>query len=330
MRIRRENWIWIATVLCWTMVLACGGGGGGSDSEGDVQPATTYSGVTTQAVLTEVNAMDLAMNSYFAGLTGTVAMGGSYSSYTVSSKMAPDLPQRQALAVIRDSIQYIDRNSENRNTRNASATGSNTEYGNCGGNISVTVNVNESTGDFTGTMSYNSFCQDGVTISGRGQVSGRMNLYTEEMQRFSMTFNSLSVSELVLSYTMSGWIEFRMNEDGSETDRFDILMRDDATGQVEWANDYTTVATPSASGMDVTITGRYYDPDEGYVDIRTNSFLHYEDPYDWPVQGTLIVTGYASTQIYMVFNMEGLCRLEGDLDGDDEVDWMDDYWFPTS
>ena len=314
----------LASMLMWMILLACGGGGGSESSSNPSPSSINYNGITTQAVLSEDNAMDLALGSYSAGAFGSFASGGTATQSTSSTGQFPNPYRQRMLRSVRSSILRLPIKVEPKlKTRRPLAASSDEVHGNCGGSLSVEIDVDESTGNFTGNFNYSDFCDSGVIIDGNGRLSGRANT-AGEIRQFRMSFRSLAITEPEMSYAISGWIDTRLNDDGSVTERMDLLMRDDTTDKIYWANDYTIETTSFLTGTQSTMTGRYYDPDQGYVEIRTEVPLQAES-YGTPTNGTLMVSGRNNTWVRMSFNEDGVCLLQADFNADNVVDWTDHY-----
>ncbi len=323
-----KNKTTLLLLLISITLIACGGGGSGGSGDTISPSSLNYTGVTTQAVLTEENAMDLSIGSYSAGGFGSVTLEGpSSQGANASSQFSNPYRQRMLRSVRGSTLRLNVAVDFNTSQKRPLANTRNTVYGSCGGSLSVTMDVDESTGDFTGSFDYTNFCEDDIFIDGNGRIAGRANS-GGAIQQFRMSFSSLALTEPEVSYVMSGWIDARLNADASETDQLDLLMRDDATGKVYWANDYTIVSGQHAGEAESTMSGRYYDPDHGYVEIRTELALCTRFD-DWPYQGILMVSGRNNSWVRMSFNETGYCRLEADLEANDSIDWVYDYWFTT-
>ena len=70
---------------------------------------------------------------------------------------------------------------------------------------------------------------------------------------------------------MSGIIKLSENLP-TETINFDLRVRDEDTGKVYWFDNYRVTVFygyNSKSFEEETITGRFYDPEFGYIDVNT-------------------------------------------------------------
>jgi hypothetical protein len=322
---------WSAIFFLATLLMACGGGGGGGgEGENNTSQALHYTGSTEQATLALGNSQALAIGSYSGGSVGSFNISSSLAQNTESSIDVGAYHRQRLLDAIKNSAQQVDYISASRNSSAVSAAlQTDTLHGPCGGSLEVSMDVNESTGNFSGTFSYSGYCDSGVTMTGDGRFEGVYDLDQDQLRQFRMSFASISVTEPDSAYKLSGWVEVSYNADGFETG-MDLLMQDSGNGKIYWLSDYAITATRMGSYTNVTLSGRYYDPEYGYVDLRTDAPVRFGDSGDaWPLQGVLIVTGSDGARIRMSFNEAGYCRLEADFNGDDEVDWLVDCWFAT-
>jgi hypothetical protein len=81
------------------------------------------------------------------------------------------------------------------------------------------------------------------------------------------------------------------------------------------------------------ISGRYYDPDYGYVEVYTEGPLRIDDGDDWPSDGVLVVTGDTgiaggSTMARLTALSSTTYQVEADTNGDGTYDWDSGvlYW----
>jgi len=73
-------------------------------------------------------------------------------------------------------------------------------------------------------------------------------------------------------------------------------------------------------------SGRYYDPDEGYVVVSTEEAFVIYDGDDWPLQGVLVITGDTGseggrTKARLTVLTSTTFRVEADTDVDGSYDW---------
>lgn len=316
----------------------CGGGGGGGDDSpqspiGAVGLA--YTGIETQADITDSNAKELSAGAYKGGTMGAsmTVMG------VVASQDSPGLGIPRAVEVsliTRDIIKEIDPASRAGGFYfGAIHNESDTIDGVCGGNVYFEITANDETGDYSGTLNFNDYCTnssempyvtgDEVVFSGNCYFSGTMDVDTETLLTFSYSFDNLDVASGIDSFTMDGTVELDTTVSPSEIN-IDLLL--DHAGEVFWINNYTITYTEYSNYVEFEISGsvRYYDPQYGYVLVSTTTpfEVYYYDR--WPSKGVLVLEGSLgsagnSTKIRLEAIPPDLCQVKADTNGDGNYDW---------
>ena len=288
-----------------------GGGGGGG---------ITYTGITAQATIDDTNVVDLSIGAYQGGETG-MAMGTLGAVQTTDHNQ---IGRSRVLKLVQSSegaILQVDVNaSSGVVVSGASVTESDTIPGDCGGNASYTIEVDDVTGDFSGTMNFNDYCSEGVTLSGSTSFSGTFDVDTEEFLQFSLTLNTVTITSGSDSFTTSGSISFNFQASPLNA-TMDIRIRDNSTEKVYWANDYSITLVEGSGYVELEMSGRYYDPDYGYVDFHTDTPFHIDDGDEWPSAGVLIVEGEGGTEAQLTALSSTTYIVDVDTDGDGIYDW---------
>jgi hypothetical protein len=319
-------------VIALGLMTIIGTGGGGGDSSGTASSGISYSGLTNPATIDANNAEDLLVGAYEGGQTGAAI--GQLSVAQTEPRASIRYPRILKVSqVLEDSLRQVDltaRSGEIRISSSKSKTG--TIPGACGGSASYTVSVNDQTGDFSGSLSFSSYCEDGVTISGAVDFSGKVDLVTEELVKFSLTFSALSGTSGSDSFTLNGTISTDLTVSPYIL-AISMLLRDNSTGKVYWVKDYTMTVTEGADYGEVEISGAYYDPDYGYVTFSTTVPFRIYDYDDYPTDGVLVVTGDigiagGSTMARLTVLSSATYQIEADTDGDGTYDWDSGilYW----
>ena len=297
---KQGKMVTIALVALVTACLsACGGGGGGGGSA----PGTTYSGVTSQATLGTANARTVAVDAYSGVQAGaTVGSVGVVTAGSGSATTAAPLVQGVA-----DTLAASIKRLDPKVATGPAATGASVQStisGTYGGTLSYTLNVNETDGSFSGTFTYTNFSevQNGPIISGSVAFSGVYNQTSGQFSSFNMNFTDFAVTESGKTFTMSGTINWNMYRNGGGTVTANLFLRNNTTGTVSWVKDYTYTLS---SLWTLTITGRYYDPVHGYVDISTPVPLQVSSLSGEPTAGVLLFTGANGTSARITFNATG-------------------------
>jgi hypothetical protein len=296
--------------------IACGGGGGGGGGGG-----IAYTGITSQATIDETNAVDLVTGAYYGGeVSITMALGVIQTEEDRQISRPRILIVSQAL---NKCIDLVDFTSASSSTLHGIIY-EETIYGNCGGSASIRIDVNDS-GGFTGSFNFNNYCEYGVTISGSTSFSGEVDVGTGNLQQFSFSFDNLSFNDGIDSFTIAGNISFNYWTYPA-TVSMDIKLRDGSTGKVYWVNNYNMSVTEHSDCVYVEISGRYYDPDYGYVVVHTEVPLRFYYDDVWASLGVLVVegsTGIAggSTMAWLTALTSKIYQVEADTDGDGSYDW---------
>jgi hypothetical protein len=287
------------------LLVGCGGGGGGGDS------GVTYTGLTTPAVITSTNAKTLAESVIGGSSTGTAFGVVSDEQETQPSPTILDVAR-----ILSNSVTQLDISPSSSTLPGAIVTGSETiGCENPGGSISASLSIDDVTGDFNGTFNFNNCAEGDTTINGSTTVSGTINLSSGFIEVLNFTFNPVTVVSGAESYTMSGTVRTSVSG-SSATIVMDVRLRNNNTQMVEWINNLTISATGS-SPLVMTITGRYYHPEHGYIDIVTNTAFQINIADQWPNVGQMTITGASGSKARLTATSNTEYTLEVDADGDD-------------
>jgi hypothetical protein len=318
----------LCMILLSVFLSACGGGGGG---DGDEPAGISYTGVTTPAEIDESNAQDLATGAYQGGSTAGSAGGAAGGLGAVQTAGTEGTGSPRTLKVslaLEDSLRRVDLMSRSGGiSLGAVYEESDTVYGDCGGSASYTITVNDVTGEFSGRFNYGDYCSQGVTLSGGVSFSGEVDVDTGDFLSFTFSFNNLTATSGSDSFTLRGDISYDVN-DSSISVSMDMLLEDNNTRKVYWARDCTMTWTEGAGYVEFEWSGRYYDPDEGYVIVSTDTPFRVYDGENWPSEGILVVTGDGSTKARLTVLTSTTFQVEADTDGDGSYDWDSEvlYW----
>lgn len=310
------QYIFLSCVIFLGVISIIGTGGGGGDS---APPPITYTGLTTQAEITDTNAELFVAGAFGAGRTGT-----TFSDMGAVEKSGDgDISSFRTFWIsqtLKDAVFQVDLSSIT-SPPFIGASESGTIDGPCGGTVSYSIQYNETTGVFSGTFTFKSYCDSGVVISGSTTVSGTINLATSMIEDIHFKFTSLSDG----SSTLSGDLNMNFTVDPIQVD-FDTYLKDNATNTVYWAQDYVIYITEGVDGivsfLDVEInSGNYYEPDYGYVTISTPTPFRVYDSDLWPRNGVMVVTGTGNTKARLNAINNTQCQIDADLDGDGDYEW---------
>lgn len=270
--------LYFALIGLTVILMACGGGGGGGSA------GISYTGITTQARIDEVNAVALAI--------------GTWNSSDIGSNID-----------IFDSVQSND----------------NILYGSCnipGGDNGAIINgdVDDTTGIFNGTISFTNFCDEGMTINGPANFNGTVDLFTEEIINFTISFSSLALNFGEESITINGTMT--ANYDSAPIlVTMSFIIRDNNLMKTYWFRDAQIQLVSNVDYVEIIgISGSYYDPDFGFVEIAAGQAIRLYDTENWPSSGTIILTGaqgtVGDTKARLTFLSLTEYQVEADTDGD--------------
>jgi len=196
-----------------------------------------------------------------------------------------------------------------------------TTLGPCGGSETLTLSIETTNGIFSGSLNYSNYCEEGITAVGSLSLSGRVDLMTLEPQQMTMSFKLLKLSNTNQSATLSGTIAISYSSP-IETLTANYLLRDESTGKIHQIENYIIQTT---TGINQTETqyqsGRYFQPDLGYVDLAS-SMSFAEIPTNLgPSSGELVISGANLSKASLRAIASNAYEVAADTDGDGAFDW---------
>jgi hypothetical protein len=281
-------------VLAGLSLLTACGGTGGSDSSTANLPAV-YTGITSQATVTTSNAKAVSLSAYSGSQMA--------SSFDVLGKAATDSNDQSPLlqevaGILEINVSTIVQESKtSAKIVEATSTSQNTING-YNGSFKYTINVDTTSGSFSGTLTYLQYMSTSSSISMTGNVtfSGVINQATSIFTSFNMTMTGVTISSGSTSISMTG--AFANSISGStKTYTTTMAITDNVSNGTTLLKDYTL----QLIGNSLTITGTYYDPTYGYVVISTATPLTVSYLSATPTSGRLICTGSNGTKARLTF-----------------------------
>jgi len=300
--------------------IGCSGGGG--DGGGSSTPSSiTYTGSTSQATITSSNAGTLTQDAYSGGSMGTLFATGSTAVGEVNHPRTFQVTMALEKAVSGMNLSAARYES----ILGASITRSGSTTGSCGGSASYSITYDDVSGIFSGTMSFNSYCNENSSISGSATFSGTIDTGTKEFLAFNFSFTELTGTSGSDSFTLKGTIAF-VRQPSSYNVTIDWLIRDNHSNKVYWVHNYSMTLTEGSGYVDFLISGLYYDPDHGFVSLSTTNPFRIYTGNQHPSEGILVIdgsTGIAggSTKARLTAISASTYRVEADTNGDDAYDW---------
>ena len=278
----------------------CGGGGGGG---GDV--GTSYKGSTIQATVSASNAKAVSVDAVQGAqnVSGVGVLGKSVAGIPKTS------PQMLSIVnILESSVILISPKSSVAKT--VAETVQQTNYG-YSGSFSFTINGNNSTGSFSGSLTFNNYQEysGSPILSGNASFSGVANTSTSEITSIHMSFDNLQGVLGAQSFTLNGSIAIS-STGNTKTLNISIVNLDNINNKTYWIKDFNIVLT----GNIMTISGSYYDHVHGYVVISTVNPLTVSTYSGEPTSGQLLFTGSNGTKARLIYATSGYL-LEVDASG---------------
>lgn len=303
--------------------LGCAGGGGGDDDD-DGSSGMVYSGLTTPAEISELNAEDISGGAFGAGLIGD-GMGDGMMNLSLDQGPNDNYIGKfravKVPVILSDSLDLIDFTaSPAGGVQAAVETATETLTGECGGTMTYSISADVAGGEFNGSFTFSDYCNGGTTINGGASFDGRMDANTDELLEAHFSFDNLSGGELTLDGDID--MDFTVSP---KMITFNAYGQDASSGKVYWIRDYSIAIDEDENQFPVQTTvqmdGMFYHPDHGYVILSTPDPIVLLGDDDWPTSGTLVVTGANSAKAKITAIDNTSCYVEADIDGDDAYEW---------
>lgn len=283
-------------IIFFSLLCGCGGGGGSATQSGTVvDPASSYQGITRQASVTPDNAKNLINGGFDGGAYGGIV---SELSSTLSTAILDNLG-------------------------GATPSGTFQVQGDDGGSATITLQVNQTTGSFSGRVTLVDFTFQNSTANGSCNLSGTIEsrpvlndakeivTVDKVVSQMTLSFGALSMEMFGDSYLLVGSATlncaYTFHDDinphtppnlTSDTLNLNMVLKD-SSAKSYWFNNYRIVTVNGISTFSQIISGRYYDPAQGYLDVSTLIGLGGSFGRNLPYQGTLLGYGANGTWIRM-------------------------------
>lgn len=273
------------------------GGGGGADATG-----LSYTGLTSEATVDGDNAQALTEDALAGGSTsfggGGVAGAATAGGQKVHKPVKLALMMKSLVGKIRISP------PSGGGAVGAIESMTGTIEGSGGGTADFSITVDTVTGEFTGSITFYSFTEVGVTYDGSAGFSGVAIFEGEEYQgyidSFTFDYDSVSCTSFGTSFTIDGTMAFEgfYYEWPNPWVTMNMVYRDEGTGKTyQMVNfiiyfDFEYLEDEFDPGYYYYIEGTFYHPDYGYVTLTTTQGI-WQYVYDaYPsYEGEVIVTG---------------------------------------
>ena len=300
------------------LIAGCGGGGGG-DIPATTPPTDSGGGgggisSTTPAAITASNGKQIASDAFVGGSLGTEVGTLFASATTPAGEKTGGTPSvTTVVQTLLGAVNKADLSTSHQpSLSRAIQTESDTITGGCGGSAGYTVRSDDVTGDFNGTFTFNNYCEEGETVNGAMSMSGT----GDPIEQMTMTFSSLSFSSGSDSVVMDGAIAVNITSTTSTAVTVNIKMKDNSTSKVFWIENYVATINTVIGGEEIDISGRFYNPDYGYVDLSTPTHLFFAGSDEWPSAGVMVATGANSSKVKLTAISNTTYNYEVDANGD--------------
>ena len=292
-------------VLFSLFLMSCG-----SDSDGG--SGVSYSGVKTQAAIDDTNAEELSRGAYENGEFGSVLSeirpGASLAALSGTASLSPRLLMfvRTIEDIANEMVLPV---APPASTYKAVQSGKFEDDGTCGGHVSAEVTVDDSAGTYSAKIIFDNFCEGGDILDGKLRMNGTFAADGKTFFTLVFSFN-LTYQSNDESFALQGSIDI-----GYESDQavmiMDVLLQDNS-GKIYWIENYAWTVIDYGTHSTVEISGRFYHPDHGYVDITTTEPFVINADEDRPSSGVMVVTGSNNTKARLTVLSADAYRVEVD------------------
>jgi hypothetical protein len=203
-----------------------------------------------------------------------------------------------------------------------------TVNGECGGSYTIGADIDSLTGSVSsGTIIYDDYCDGGIIFSGSLTFAGQIDLVTKEGD-LDFTFTDCTQKEGSDSVTINGTASFASTLTTQTMTFKNLYVRDNTLNKVAWFNNFVIVSTEESADSLITMSGRFYDPDSGYIDLSTESPMVILTDDENPSDGVLVAMGRNNTKARLTALTSTTYEVEADTNGDGEYDWDSGtlYW----
>ena len=283
-------------IIISTLILtACGGGSGGGSSDNAGSTGISYTGNTKPADVDSTNNQSFSA-AILDGSQDSQQNLNQLGILVIATDETPAQLNKQ-YAMMGMLVSRIKSDIENTATNNESIVNGVTSSitGNCGG--TSTISSTSSSGSIY-SMTYNKFCTSfnglSMTISGSLIVSSVVDVTNKTLtsmsisfSRFSMTFVDANNDNSTYTNEFSGIVTASFSSDGTLND-MTVSVNFIENGMVYQLTDMSYIT----SGSDISISGKIFHPNYGYVTFSTTEpFTLFNNQL---CGGTLSVTGVSS------------------------------------
>jgi hypothetical protein len=293
-----------------------GDGGGGGGGTTPTQPAE-------QAALNEEN-VDYSLQFIVDNVSGC------------SFGAAATARQNKWRTIVDLSLELNDRITSASISRQSHIEATETETeeieGGCGGDITVSITSDDVTGEVSGSISFNDFCEDvdesQFNIGGYLEFSGKIDTETDELTELSGStgIDGITLQQEEDSYTFGFQsVVITIEEDSISATADSIFLREVSDGEVKEYRVENIAFEGSEGDTTTTITasGQFIHPDEGAISFSTLQPIIVSDE-EVILSGQVEIEGSDGTSAVLTVTDDNVFQIQADTDGDGEYDYFPD------
>lgn len=325
---------WLVLVAHMLLLSGCGGGsgGGGGKSDAPVDPSASYKGSTAQAQVTPANAEDLALGGFGGSIVNSTVKVNRPAGEGVVTNNEPSNLLRSLTAEIKSSLRRLDATGvakQIRKTRREAGPAKTTQRvqsflsnGLNGGVASYTIDINDATGSFAGTVTFQGYDNNQVPIDGSADIKGTFDANFQAISRITISFTKLTLTSATYRITLAGSLSWAYNlSAASDTLSINTVLTDLSNNKTYWFKNYEISTNYGSTSLTQTMSGRYYDPDHGFIDLSTPVPLVAAYGTSWPSQGIVRFSGQSGTWLQISFHSRDLI-IDADTTGGGTSTWQ--------
>lgn len=303
----------ISSLFTAALLVACGGGGDNGNNGGSTNLTTP------PAAITATNASALAKTSLFSSSTAGVnpaPIGGVTTDTALSSMIQTlsRLPQQFSI-------------TNTQAAQSALAVTTNSLRGSCGGTGSYSISIDSANGSFSGSLTFNSFDDCHGVINGSATFTGTVALSNAPISLTSLSFTltNLALGDATATTTFNGTLTvgfpgvgsmFTMDLTATDKNGVSIRIENFAVQVIP-----VQLATTNPGYHMINASGRFYQSQQGYVDISTFADIKIATSGGYPYAGVMILKGAngiagGPTRARLTFAPANNYVLEVDTNGD--------------
>ncbi|NTU59920.1 MAG: hypothetical protein HGA98_02550, partial [Deltaproteobacteria bacterium] len=284
--------------------------------------AGRYAGRSSAATVSSTNAADLAEGGYYGWRIGEIAVYPAGLDKRAAGKAPRPLPvvlSEVLRAAVEEGLRGAGAGSARTSERALALT---TTPGTCGGQRTSDGTSDAATGTFSGTTVFSDYCEDGLVYHGTVYFQGRSATAGNPVGTTTYWFRSLTLTADE-SLRLYGLLSSSYDDSTEQADvRLDLVLQEPTSGSTAWLEGYHTTYRFSGSTLETRMTGRYHDPDYGYVNLSTESPLTADESDTEYTSGALLFRGTQDTWVKLFFDASGT-SISADTDGDGVAEWGD-------